>query len=100
MGSDESHFNIPLIVRDKVTRQCPETTIFEAKGEPKADSKRGPSVYQPNALPLTGEEQGELINIANTILPPPKRFCISMGGDESQFNVSLTASGKITRQRQ
>ena len=31
MGSDESHFN----VRDKVTRQCPQTTTFEEKGEPK-----------------------------------------------------------------
>ena len=30
-GSDESHFN----VRDKVTRQCPQTTAFEEKGEPK-----------------------------------------------------------------
>ena len=28
MGSDESHFNVSLIARDKVTRQCPETTIF------------------------------------------------------------------------
>ena len=35
IGSDESHFNVSLIVRDKVTRQCPETTIFEEKGEPK-----------------------------------------------------------------
>ena len=35
MGSDESHFNVPLIVRDKVTRQCPQTTTFEKKGEPK-----------------------------------------------------------------
>ena len=35
MGSDESHFNILLIVRDKVTRQCPQTTAFEEKGEPK-----------------------------------------------------------------
>ena len=35
MGSDENHFNVSLIVRDKVTRQCPETTIFEEKGEPK-----------------------------------------------------------------
>ena len=35
MGSDESHFNVSLIVRDKVTRQCPQTTIFEDKGEPK-----------------------------------------------------------------
>ena len=34
MGSDESHFNVSLIVRDKVTRPCPETTIFEEKGEP------------------------------------------------------------------
>ena len=35
MGSDESHFNVSLIVRDKVTTQCPETTIFVEKGEPK-----------------------------------------------------------------
>ena len=35
VGSDESHFNVSLIVRDKVTRQCPESTIFEEKGEPK-----------------------------------------------------------------
>ena len=33
MGSDESHFNVSLTVRDKVTRQCPETTNFEEKGE-------------------------------------------------------------------
>ena len=30
----ESHFNVSLIVRDKVTRQCPQTTIVEEKGEP------------------------------------------------------------------
>ena len=36
MGSDERHFNVLLIVRDKVTkRQCPQTTTFEDKGEPK-----------------------------------------------------------------
>ena len=34
-GSDESHFNVSLIVRDKATRQCPQTTTFEKKGEPK-----------------------------------------------------------------
>ena len=49
MGSDESHFNVSLIVRDKVTRWCP--TLFEEKAEPK--------LYQTvvfllnnNALPL------------------------------------------------
>ena len=26
MGNDESHFNVSLIVREKVTRQCPQTT--------------------------------------------------------------------------
>ena len=35
MGSDESHFNVSLIVRGKVTRQCPQATTFEEKGEPK-----------------------------------------------------------------
>ena len=35
VGSDESHFNASLTVRDKVTRQWPQTTIFEEKGEPK-----------------------------------------------------------------
>ena len=35
MGSEENYFNVSLIVRDKVTRQCPETTMFEEKGEPK-----------------------------------------------------------------
>ena len=45
MGSDESHFNVSLIVRDKLTRQCPQTTTFEEKGE----SKR----YRTEVLPLT-----------------------------------------------
>ena len=55
MGSDESHFNgvFFLIVRDKVSRQFPQTTIFflrERRAE--AESDRGPSAYQPNALPM------------------------------------------------
>ena len=33
MGSNQSHLNALLIVRDKVTRQCPQTTIFEERGE-------------------------------------------------------------------
>ena len=33
MGSDESHFNVSLIVRDKVARQCPQTTTFEEREE-------------------------------------------------------------------
>ena len=45
MGSDESHFNVSLIVRGKVTRQCPQTTTSEEKGEPKR--------YRTEVLPLT-----------------------------------------------
>ena len=34
VGSDESHSNVLLIVRDKVPRQCSQTTNFVEKGEP------------------------------------------------------------------
>ena len=52
MGSDKSHFNVALIVRDKATRQCPQTTALEKKGEPKRYRTDVPLAYQPNALPL------------------------------------------------
>ena len=35
VGSDESHFNVSVIMRDKVRRPCPQTTTFEEKGESK-----------------------------------------------------------------
>ena len=31
MGSDESHFNVSLTVRDKVTRQCPHSQLLKRK---------------------------------------------------------------------
>ena len=51
MGSNESHLNVSLIVRDKVTRQCPQTTTFEEKGEPKRIRTEAPLLNTPNALP-------------------------------------------------
>jgi len=33
--SDESDFNASLIMRNKVRSQCPQTTTFEERGEPK-----------------------------------------------------------------
>ena len=44
MGSDESHFNVSLIVRDKVTtRLCPQTTTFLMKKEqPKRNGAEAP----------------------------------------------------------
>ena len=51
MGSDDSHFNVSLIVRDKVTRQCPQTTIFLKRKEScNRESNRGLSAYQPTRL--------------------------------------------------
>ena len=42
-----THFNVSLIVRDKVTRLVSaDHSIW------REDSNRGPSAYQPNALPL------------------------------------------------
>jgi len=46
-------FNASLIVRDKVTRQCPRTTIYEEKGEPNRIRTEVPlltSLARPNRL--------------------------------------------------
>ena len=51
MGSDENHFNVSLIVKDKVAKQSRHTTTFEDERRVNADSNRGPTAYQPNALP-------------------------------------------------
>ena len=58
MGSDESHFNVSLTVRDKVTRQCPQITTFEEKGEPKRSRTEVPLLTSLTARPnqLTLEE--------------------------------------------
>ena len=49
MGSDDSRFNVSSTVRDKVTGRCPQTTIFEDKGEPKRfrqGDKSWPYIYR------------------------------------------------------
>ena len=35
MGNDECHFNVSVILRDKVTRLSTNLNLFEEKGEPK-----------------------------------------------------------------
>ena len=54
MGSDKNHFNVSLIVRDKVTRQCPQTTIFEEKGELKQVRTKVPLLTSLTARPNLG----------------------------------------------
>ena len=70
MGSDESHFNVSLIVRDKVTRQCPQTTIFEEKGEPK---RYRTEVFRLPAYRLTARP-----NRLSTLLVVVDRFYIAL----------------------
>ena len=59
-----SHFNVSLIVRDKVTRQYPQITTFEDERRTEADSNRGSSAYKPNALPLdqTGSQEVSMVS--------------------------------------
>ena len=76
--SDESHFNVALNVRDKVTRQCPQTTILEVKGKPRQIRTEVPlPAYQPAALPLG--QTGSLSNYDMTRFfytpPPPSPRC-------------------------
>ena len=62
MGNDESHFNVSLIVRDKVTRPCPQTTTFAEKGEPKQIRTEVPLLTaRPNRLSGTSSLEGELL---------------------------------------
>ena len=60
MGSDESHFNVS-VGSDGQSHKTVSTNhnLLEEKGEPKRVSNRGPSAYQPNALPLgqTGSQK-------------------------------------------
>ena len=51
VGSDESHFNVSLIVRDSHNTVSTDHN-FGRERRAEADSNRGPSAYQPNALAL------------------------------------------------
>ena len=67
MGSDESHFTLSLIVRDKVTRPCPQTTAFLKRKESRSGieprSFRLPAyrlTTRPNRLTTLGDRQTSL----------------------------------------
>ena len=75
MGSDESHFNVSVGSVGQSQDSVHKHNLFEEKGEPKRVSNRGPSAYQPNALPLgqTGshkrkQDQHILLKVQDTDL--------------------------------
>ena len=47
MGNNDSHFNVPLIVRGKVPSLFRKSLLFLRERRVEAESNRGPSVYQP-----------------------------------------------------
>ena len=90
MGSDESHFNTAF----KVTSQCPQTSTFEVKRRAEADSSRGPSAYQPNALPLgqTGCTVGKLV--ASVLLASTETIRLIRDGHSTFTQLLSSASMK------
>ena len=74
-GSDESHFGVFIDCEGQchnLFRQCPQIITFEERTA-EVESNRGPSAYQPNALPLgqTGSQRNcvtgsLLINFMNS----------------------------------
>ena len=64
MGCDESRFNVSLIVKDKVTRLCPQATTFEEKREPKR--------YQTKVLPLTSLHTALPLSQTGSLILPIK----------------------------
>ena len=53
MGSEESHFNVSLIVRDKVTRQYSQPQLLKREESRSGIEPRSFCFNQPNALPLS-----------------------------------------------
>ena len=74
---------------DKVTGQCPQTTTFLKRKESRSGiEQRGPSAYQPNALPLgqTGSRGGRPgLPVPNS----PYGLC----GRKATINVNLRTVG-------
>ena len=73
MGSDESHFNVSLIILWGTKHKTVSTDHnFWKERRAEADSNRGPAVYQPNALPLSQTDQPMLIFVESVQTNEPE----------------------------
>ena len=81
MGSNESYFNVSLIVRDKVTRQCPQTTTFEEKGELKRILTEVPLLT--SLMPCRWAKPAHTCSF--TMLNP---FCLLLNQHVAHINIS------------
>ena len=90
MGSDESHFNVSLIMKDKVTRPCQHHTFWRER-RAEAVSNRGPSAYQPAPLPLG--QTGSRRTVRRSIL----QHVQFRRGNRRSSEIQGTALGKCLR---
>ena len=79
-------FNVSLIVRDKVTRQCPQTTTFEEKGEPKRIRTEVPPLTSLTPYRLAKPAHSELLFQMLLLRPlvtgsPGRPFRLSHGSE-------------------
>ena len=100
MGSDESHFNVSLIVKDKVTRlrQCLLTTTFEEKVEPKRIRTKVPlltSLTPPNRLTKEKNQDSVCIHpfsVSLSLSHPVGSHSVCLSLTQSVFTHSVSLS--------
>ena len=100
MGRGESHFNVSE-GSDEQSHKTVSTNrnLFEEKGRAEAASNRGPSAYQPNALPLgqTGSLNDHCHQMSSFI-PPTLRWHRKLhkmipGNESSTLRLDRTGEG-------
>ena len=108
MGSDESHFNVSVgSVGQSHRTVSTNHNLFEEKGELKRVSNRGPSAYQPNALPL-GQTGSQGHSKAKPVIyiymcvcrplrpfPRPSHFPLSFSSGDKLMLPKLLIVGRI-----
>ena len=72
MANDECHFNVSVILRDKVTRQSPQTATFSKRKESRSGIEPRSFRLSANALPpgQTGSRLRRSRNLLFTIMSP------------------------------
>ena len=97
MGSGGSHFNVSLIVRDKVTRPCPQTTTILKRNESRSGieprSFRLPA-YRLTARPnrLSSHRMGNA-TLMSSVFVLTRRFVLSASFRVNFYNPEFTEFG-------
>ena len=82
MGSDESHFNVSLVLRNKVTRPCPQTTTFLKRKESRSGIE--PRSFRLPAYRLTARPNRLSVNVWMAGLDLLERVGSGCGGERGR----------------